>query len=186
MKYHQTTIPLSLNEIESLMSQLKNDNNDGGIGDGNISEKELYKIRRSKILIFNEFQFSALHEKIKDFMLEVAENIFVEFNIFELTLQVTEYDHSYKGFYDWHRDVESHQDGTSEGNRILSFSVLLNDSKEYEGGEFKIRDIELKNFTKQTDMIMFYSNLEHKVSPVTEGTRYSLVGWLSGVRQNNE
>lgn len=192
MKYHQTSIPLSLNEIESLISQFKNDNNDGGIDSGNLSEKELYKIRRSKVLIFNEFEFSVLHEKIKDFVLKVAENIFGEFNIFELTLQVTEYDHSYKGFYDWHRDARSnqdvtpHQDDTPEGNRILSFSVLLNDSKEYEGGKFEIRDIELKNFTKQTDMIMFYSNLVHRVSPVTEGTRYSLVGWLSGVRQNNE
>ena len=185
MKYHQTSIPLNLNEIESLISQFKNDNDDGWVGDGNLSEEELYKIRRSKILLLNETQFSALHEKIKDFVLEVAENIFGEFNIFDLRLQVTEYDHSYKGFYDWHTDSSDHHPDPIFSNRILSFSVLLNDSKEYEGGEFEIRDIELKNFTKQTDMIMFYSNLEHRVSPVTEGTRYSLVGWLSGVRQNN-
>lgn len=185
MKYHQTSIPLSLNEIESLMSQFKNNNYDGWVGDGNLSEEELHKIRRSKILLLNETQFSALHEKIKDFVLEVAENIFGEFNIFDLRLQITEYDYSYKGVYNWHSDAPDYQDGTPLGNRILSFSVLLNDSKEYEGGEFEIRDIELKNFTKQTDMIMFYSDLEHRVTPVTKGTRYSLVGWLSGVRKNN-
>ena len=167
---------MSLNEIESLISQFKNNNYDGWVGD-KTSEKEVYKVRRSKVLILNEFEFSALHEKIKDFVLEVAESIFGESNLFDLTLQVTEYSHSYKGFYNWHKDVLDY--------RTLSFSILLNDSKEYEGGEFEFRDIELKNFTKQTDMIMFYSDLKHRVTPVTKGTRYSLVGWLSGVRKNN-
>lgn len=185
VKYHQTSMPLSLSDIESLISQFKKENSDGEVGLTDLSQEELYKIRRSKVLVLNENQFNTLHEKIKDFVLEVAENIFEEINIFDLSLQVTEYDHSYEGFYDWHKDVPDYQDGTPTGNRILSFSVLLNNSREYEGGEFELKDIELRNFTKQTDMIMFYSNLEHRVAPVLSGSRYSLVGWLSGIGKNN-
>ena len=128
---------------------------------------------------------SVSNSTIKNFSLEVAEGIFDEPDLFNLALQITEYDESYEGFYNWHKDAFPGFDNDPLDKRVLSFSVLLNSSNEYEGGEFEFRDIDIDNFENALDMIMFYSDLEHRVTPVKKGTRYSLVGWLSGVRRNN-
>lgn len=182
--HHLCKISLSDSELKYLFEQFKNQNGDGLIG-YNLPEEEVFKFRRSKVLCLNENNFSDLHEKIKNFSLEVAEDIFDEPDLFNLTLQITEYDESYEGFYDWHKDAFPGFDNDPLDKRVLSFSVLLNSSSEYEGGEFEFRDIDIDNFENTLDMIMFYSDLEHRVTPVTKGTRYSLVGWLSGVRRNN-
>lgn len=182
--HHLCKISLSDSELKYLFEQFKNQNGDGLIGH-NLPEEEVFKFRRSKVLCLNENNFSDLHEKIKNFSLEVAEDIFDEPDLFNLTLQITEYDESYEGFYDWHKDAFPDFGNDPLDKRVLSFSVLLNSSSEYEGGEFEFRDIDIDNFENTLDMIMFYSDLEHRVTPVTKGTRYSLVGWLSGVRRNN-
>jgi PKHD-type hydroxylase len=70
------------------------------------------------------------------------------------------------------------------GNRIrkLSVSVQLTDSTEYEGGDF-IPHLSSKTETapKEQGMgIFFPSYVLHEVTPVTKGTRYSLVAWVTG------
>ena len=61
-------------------------------------------------------------------------------------------------------------------------SILLN--SDFEGGEF---EISLDEASKDNDMkldkgsiIVFPSFIEHRVKPVTKGTRYSLVMWNLG------
>ena len=79
--------------------------------------------------------------------------------------------------YDWHVDR-----GFMTGTRKLSVSVLLNDPSEYKGGELQFR------FGREPDKapqeqglgIFFPSYTLHRVTPVTKGTRYSLVAWISG------
>jgi PKHD-type hydroxylase len=68
--------------------------------------------------------------------------------------------------------------------RKLSFSLQLTDSAEYEGC-----DLELiagpKSFMaprEQGSITFFPSVLLHKVTPITNGKRYSLVGWVAGPR----
>jgi len=58
----------------------------------------------------------------------------------------------------------------------LSFSILLNE--DFKGGEFVMNDIVPLNKTGQ--ILIFPSTIKHKVNPVTQGTRYSLVGWCCG------
>tara|TARA_R110000751_G_scaffold230123_1_gene331641 strand:+ start:2004 stop:2591 length:588 start_codon:yes stop_codon:yes gene_type:complete len=94
--------------------------------------------------------------------------------------------------YDWHEDAFQKPYSKNNGSlcgkiRKISMSLILNDPKEYKGGEF---EIDLGNRQKPTttcyeieeqgDCIVFPSDLLHKVRPVTHGVRYSLVMWTLG------
>ena len=90
-----------------------------------------------------------------------------------LNLQYTEYDSKKEGHYDWHIDI-----GEGEyAGRKLSVVLLLND--DYEGGELEIWE---KGFVPKGkgNLFVFPSYLLHRVTPVTEGIRKSLVLWTSG------
>ena len=74
--------------------------------------------------------------------------------------------------YDWHTDS-----GVIEySERFCSIVIQLNDT--YEGGELEILNGNKVN-KKSGTLVMFHSNILHRVTPVTEGTRYSLVNWIS-------
>jgi PKHD-type hydroxylase len=105
-------------------------------------------------------------------------NQYFKFDIFGFLegLQFTRYD-APNGKYD------AHVDKTFNGVvRKLSLSIQLTDSNEYEGGELQIiTSKEYQNAVKnQGDLILFPSYILHRVTPVTKGTRYSLVSWISG------
>jgi len=107
-------------------------------------------------------------------------------------MQITRYKKG--GFYEFHKDGKSDHLAKYDlpdneflhGNvRKLSMSVLLNDN--YEGGEFQFAvlnkgecEIHTPEFNKTGMIIVFPSDIEHKVAPVTKGTRYSLVTWFLG------
>ena len=82
------------------------------------------------------------------------------------------------GKYDWHIDLGP---GKVASSRKLGFSLFLND--DYEGGEVQIKTGR-ENFTppdqKVGDLLFFPAYLVHRVTLVTKGTRYAIVGWLHG------
>ena len=67
-------------------------------------------------------------------------------------------------------------------------SVALVNGTEYEGGDFEINDLSpkkniihnVKSLKKKGSVIVFPSFVWHRVTPVTKGTRYSLVSWHLG------
>ena len=98
-------------------------------------------------------------------------------------------------FYGWHKDSFAEPFPKTKGInhsgkiRKLSVSCLLSDSNDYEGGdlEFQPRDQEDPNIILTTEkirkkgtIIVFPSYIWHRVTPVTKGTRYSLVIWNLG------
>ena len=107
-------------------------------------------------------------------------------------MQITRYKKG--GFYDFHKDGKGdHLSVYDEPNnkflnghvRKLSMTVLLNDN--YEGGEFQfatLKDekctIDTPEFNKTGSIVVFPSDMEHRVAPVTKGIRYSLVAWFVG------
>ena len=105
-------------------------------------------------------------------------------------LQLTRYEKG--GFYDWHKDGfgdhtagEKYGDDPNKYVRKLSATVLLND--DYDGGEFQFASydktkcvISTPEFNKVGSIVVFPSFMNHRVAPVTKGTRYSLVGWFLG------
>jgi PKHD-type hydroxylase len=107
-------------------------------------------------------------------------------------MQVARY--SKNGFYTWHSDgngdkLSAYDRPDSEflHNRVrkLSMSVLLNDN--YRGGDFQFiysqqgkHKIETVELNKAGSIIVFPSYLEHRVTSITKGIRYSLVVWFVG------
>lgn len=81
--------------------------------------------------------------------------------------------------YDWHTDTFPL--GLKPLDRKVTVICLLNDPSEFEGGDFKIRLY--KEYTaplKKGTIIAFPSMLEHCVTPIITGVRYSATMWLSG------
>jgi PKHD-type hydroxylase len=92
--------------------------------------------------------------------------------------QLGRYKSSDNGYYDWHMDAATPQNGMQ---RKLSISILLSDPSEFEGGELQFKGLEdRKILTKQGSIVVFPSFVEHRVTPVTKGDRYSAVTWASG------
>jgi PKHD-type hydroxylase len=112
---------------------------------------------------------------------DVVTSLNNQFFKFDLTgfgegFQFTKYD-APGGHYGAHIDkILNHQ------IRKLSLTVQLSDPSDYEGGDLVIKlsdkeDVMEKN---QGRIILFPSYVLHEVTPVTEGTRYSLVAWVTG------
>ena len=92
--------------------------------------------------------------------------------------QLSRYISTNQGHYSWHVDAGPPIDGIQ---RKLSISILLSDPADFEGGELQFKGIEdQKVLTKQGSIIVFPSFVEHRVTPVTKGVRYSAVTWASG------
>ena len=118
-------------------------------------------------------------------------------------LQFTEYEPG--GHYQWHTDgqcdhnaIRLWQETDLPKNlretkdvqllgtvRKISVSVILND--DYEGGDLEFLVINHKGELERTKItpavgsaIIFPSYIMHRVTPVTKGTRYSVVAWYGG------
>jgi PKHD-type hydroxylase len=92
-------------------------------------------------------------------------------------------------FFNWHVDegrgtVDPLTLQRNQNLRKLSFSLQLSNSDDYEGGDLVFQDFATGEKTSATrqkgSLIVFDSRVRHKVTPVTKGTRYALVGWLVG------
>ena len=83
--------------------------------------------------------------------------------------------------YDWHIDTFPLTGNPLD--RKITTVCLLNDTTEFDGGEFQIRMYEeyVAPLSKGT-IIAFPSFLEHRVTPVTAGVRVSATIWLNGPR----
>ena len=86
------------------------------------------------------------------------------------------------GFYDWHIDLSAYGHTGQQPIRKISMTCLLSDPSEFSGGDLLFSDISEYNPTplKQGQAIFFASFLRHKVTPITKGTRKSLVMWFGG------
>ena len=92
-------------------------------------------------------------------------------------LQYTVYDGT-GTHYDWHVDNNMLTDLPP---RKLSMSVQLSDPDDYDGGGLEISDGNIVEASyKRGDVIVFPSYRVHRVTPVTEGIRRSLVVWANG------
>lgn len=135
-------------------------------------------IRRSKL--------SWLHKNpdtvwIFERLAHVASSLNSQYYSFDLTgfgegLQLTNYVQSENGMYGWHQDYGA------QVSRKLSLVLQLTDPAEYEGGNLQIMtNGEPQTIRKQRGLIAaFPSYVVHQVTPVTQGSRQSLVAWVSG------
>jgi PKHD-type hydroxylase len=118
----------------------------------------------------NEWVFARLDKLVKD----VSNYYQYELAGFFQGAQVATY--SGGGHYGWHIDIGKGVQST----RKLSISVQLSDSSEYEGGDLEFMCIEQKASRQRGDAVVFPAFLVHRVTPVTQGARQSMVSWIGG------
>ena len=144
----------------------------GGVGGVNPN------VRRSQISwLDNNPNTKWVFEKLAHVASQLNADYFrFDLNGFGEKLQLTNYDQSENGMYGWHQDYGG---GIS---RKLSLAVQLTDPSEYEGGNLQVMTSgNPVNVRKQRGLIAaFPSYVLHQVTPVTQGSRQSLVAWVSG------
>ena len=164
----------------------------------NISDNSKIDIwRKSKVCWFNDqWLYDLLWPYLKEANTNAGWNF--DFDVSE-SIQFTKY--GLNNFYDWHTDGGSdHNSIFNKDNtevemfygkvRKLSMTVNLNNSDEYEGGDFKINSgptikgedtvVNCKEIKHKGSIIVFPSFIFHTVTPITKGERYSLVMWTLG------
>lgn len=109
-----------------------------------------------------------------------------QFYRFDLTgfseqLQYTTYHGSNQGHYTWHKDSGADITGQSS-NRKLSAVLQLSDPNSYTGGELQILDKSDPSVVLKEKGLLaaFPAYSLHRVTPVTSGTRKTLVSWVDG------
>jgi len=122
--------------------------------------------------------FSWIYQRLSASVKNINESYFH----FDLThiqpLQFTEYHGDVNGVYSPHLDI-----GVEAPTRKLSFSLQLSDPTDHEGGvlQFHHLRVDPEQAPKARGKIIYFpSFIPHEVTPVTSGTRYSLVGWVAG------
>lgn len=90
--------------------------------------------------------------------------------------------HSPGDRYDWHED--NAWKGRTPCDRKLSLVAQLSRPEDYQGGRLELHNDPLPDthFRAQGDILVFPAFNRHRVTPVTAGTRYSLVTWFVGPR----
>ena len=80
------------------------------------------------------------------------------------------------------KHIDTLMNSSATGVRKLSFSVQLSSPDSYKGGDLLLHtDATPAVAPKEIgSVIIFPSFTLHEVTPVTEGIRYSLVGWVTG------
>jgi PKHD-type hydroxylase len=152
------------------------------IGTTSDDNKQSLDIRDSKI----RFLESSLEENKWIFQrltatVQQANNQFFQFELDRIeSLQYTTYKKNQ--YYRDHLDIM--YKSPSNAVRKLSFSVQLSDPDDYKGGDLLLKISSDPTQVKKTrgTVIFFPSYVLHEVTPIEQGVRKSLVGWVTGPR----
>lgn len=106
-----------------------------------------------------------------------AVNRWFNFDLFGLVDEIQFARYSPGDGFGWHLDAGGGQTST----RKLSMSVQLCDEADYVGGDLEFCACsQLEPRRRRGTIIVFPSFLAHQVTPITRGTRCSLVAWAHG------
>lgn len=98
---------------------------------------------------------------------------------FAESAQVARYGAERAGHFDWHSDIGA---GALAAKRKLTIVVQLSDPEDYRDGALQLRpDSSVREAPRDRGTaIVFPSFVLHRVTPVTQGTRWSLTLWSHG------
>ena len=134
-------------------------------------------IRESQIAWLYGTDIEFAFRRVTDGVLNINSQFF-NFDLFGMMegFQFTRYD-APTGHYGMHVDK-----ALNGQVRKLSLTIQLSSPDDYEGGELALQyDLKPEVMSKELGkMIIFPSYTLHEVRPVTKGTRYSLVAWITG------
>jgi len=152
-----------------------------GESEAHIGDNQVVEDYRSSKVAWLEY--SQQTEWMFDRIAHIVGNINGQFYGFDIhglceSIQFTTYYASENGHYDWHQDA-----GPNDiAPRKLSIVIQLSDPDSYDGGELEIlssRD-PVRVIKKFGLAAVFPSFMLHRVTPVTNGVRHSLVAWIAG------
>lgn len=140
-------------------------------------ENDTDHIRVTRVAWFDRGpQIAWLHDRIEQAVLDMNSR-FYKYDLYGLkeNFQYTVYQSAEGGHYDWHVD-------TGTGERKLSLTLQLSDPSSYQGGDLVLDAGEGDFIVNRTRgaLVFFPSYVRHRVTPVTLGTRKSLVAWVAG------
>lgn len=168
--YEKAFSSVELEEIKKMFVEMT----DGHVGhDGNVDRI----IRKSKVKFIEKDEKTYwIFDKLSAFSFACNSARWrFQLSGFYEGLQLTEYDEE-GSHYDWHMD-----NGNGDMSiRKLSLILLLDDAKDYDGGELGFLGIQDKKKYDAGTLIVFPSYVGHKVYPVTKGKRRTVVAWISG------
>lgn len=165
-------------QLNWLQQQAKNADKRASVG-GDPDQESLDKIRRSNVdWMSKNNETSWVFDKLGH-VVSSLNSMYYKFDLtgFGESLQLTNYNDSEQGMYRWHQDY-----GGKGPSRKLSLVLQLTDPSEYEGGNLQIMTAGNPiNVRKQRGLIVIFpSFIVHQVTPVTQGSRQSLVTWITG------
>lgn len=168
----------SVDEVDQIVAESKNWGlQTAGITDAGVVNNEMRKSAIAWIPQVDGYKW--IYDKLGG-MIEEANNALWKFNLYGMDeqIQYTEY-YQDGGHYDYHLDVGG---GYPLNQRKISITVQLTGPEDYTGGDFEIlRGKHPEPLPKiKGCVLVFPSYLMHRVTPVTSGTRRSLVLWVGG------
>jgi PKHD-type hydroxylase len=168
----------SFDEVDQIVAESKNWNlQTAGVTDAGVVNNEMRKSAVAWIPKNDAYRW--IYEKLGG-MVEEANRELWKFNLYSMDemIQYTEY-YQDGGHYDYHLDIGG---GYPLNQRKISITVQLTGPDEYSGGDFEIlRGKSPESLPKLKGCVLvFPSYLLHRVTPVTGGTRKSLVLWVGG------
>jgi len=152
-------------------SKLQNSSTPSNTGRWRLSDVSFFERQNTEV----KWIFDRIDKKISSVNKEIFNFKLNGYNFFQYAV------YNEKGHYKFHPDTLTGELGV----RKLSVSLVLNEyGVDYDGGEFLFNmGSEEKPHVvplKKGSMVLFPSYLLHAVSPVTKGTRKSLVVWVEG------
>lgn len=168
---------VSKENLDSLQSLAASSTFKAVVGSGENSKVDS-EVRRSTVVWLTYDEAPELYSILGT----VVEELNADFFKYDLTgfkekIQLSNYRAEDRGTYGWHLDRGGNV------SRKLSLTMQLSGPEEYEGGELQLNfgGKEPLSVPKKRGLItVFPSWAIHRVSPVTSGSRQSLVAWLSG------
>jgi PKHD-type hydroxylase len=136
------------------------------------------QIRKSKVKwIHHDEHSSWLYDRIQTMVLEANQVFQFQLNSIIDSIQYTEY-YNNGGHYGWHMDIGPHP----INHRKISVTIQLSNPDEYEGGDLELWTGvgQVLAPRSQGCAVLFPSFMHHRITPVTKGTRKSLVLWIGG------
>lgn len=159
--------PMECNDILSVMSGVPLDA--ATIKDGQASQA-----RKSDVCFVEYDPEVWIFQKLQRVVEAVNTQAF-HFNLnswFDEGFQYTQYPEG--GFYNWHTDIGA---GKAE---LRKLSLVLQLNTDYDGGDLQFFPAQFDIPKSVGWVAAFPAYMPHRVTPVTRGTRHTLVTWVSG------
>lgn len=166
-----------VNQIIEICERIEKEKAQVGCGDESRVNETL---RRTEVAwLKNTPESSWIYDRLA-FVARSLNSKFYRFDLYGFVedIQYTVYKEEYEGHYTWHLDIGIE----TECTRKLSMVIQLSDPSEYEGGDLQIMATsEPISVNKEKGLVAaFPSFILHRVTPVTKGTRRTLVVWIAG------